>query len=1001
MLRDTFLDSVADYYFNNRLREQSDWSCYTFVFTSNRAGFYFKNSLKKLVLQSGRGIFGLNVCTIDKLFSQKSRYVLADGLTLEFRLYEVYKEVLLSRGAVQTDDKILTFDFFYTWAQTFLGDFDDVDKYLVDPQKIFENVNDYQALTDDLSHLDEEQREAIRSFWNVVFTQDSEGREHHELFLSLYSCLHDIYYRFKEELEKAGLAYNGMLYRDVATNFAANADDEDAMHYAFIGFNALTSAERVVFKRLVDANLADFFWDYSKDIVQPVIDEKGRAPRMVQVLGNVLLRQPEGYGAGRFVGVYKDEYPAPKDYQQPMSDEEPKINVTSVAYSQSQVSCVCQWLDDLIKSKKSLSESALILGDESMLLPVLQSIPDSIDKINITMGYPLKYTSVYSLIELLFRIKLDSKGNTVRSSLVIPILQHPTMTSILHDDCQLLYRRIVDNKYVYLTLSEVPASLLDYLKVPSSPKDVTGYISKVIGLLKKAIEASDLNIIEVEAVKRLKNHANRFSELMTEVMLNEISDPHLAFNIFMSFIASATIDFEGSKFDGLQVMGMMETRSLDYKNICIISLNEGEFPKASTPITFIPRSLRYSYGLPTQEFRDSIFAYYFFRLIARAKDLNLVYHSNAEDGEQSRFLLQLQYQYNKWDGNEMVGKRPLTLLNSHPIEIPKTKEVVEKLYRRFNGDLIPGTGRYKVLSATAITQYKACSLAFYFSRIVGLQEQDELEEEATAPIIGLIFHEVMETLYNPSRYPHIYTEQDRQELIKNSKYIDDLVDEVYREKMKIRVENGVVPQLHGRNILYNDAIKSYVKTLIKKDAVNIQFQQPEQSYKIKHDIDGRTIYLGGDIDRTHIDEKSRVWIIDYKTGAVNRRDYAGTEDLDRNFANKKVMFQTLLYSHFVYSSRPEYAETPIVPGVIAVRSFSSDGELETAFRNGGEELVLQSSNDPIYVEFKAYLDKQIREIFDPEVPFKSTADTHVCEYCPYSSICAFYMTKENNTADTE
>lgn len=988
----TFLNSVAEYYFNTRLSSQSDWSRYTFVLTSHRAGSYFKHSLMKLVQASGRTIFGLNICTIDELFSQRSKYVLADNLTLTFKLFEVYKEVLVGRNVVSPDDKILTFEFFYSWAQTFIGDFDDIDKYLADPKQLFENVFNYESLTDDLSHLDEGQIEAIRSFWNVVFKRDEEGKEYHEVFLSLYDCLYEIYGKYREMLHNDGLAYNGMMYRDVAERFSADADSPDAMHYAFIGFNALTSSERIVFKRLVDAGLADFFWDYSNEIVQPMTDEKGRAPRMVQVSGGVPLQQPEGYGAGRFVSIYKDEYPAPKDYTLPINESKPEVNVTSVAYSQSQVSCVCQWLNDIVATNESLSESALVLGDESMLIPVLQSMPSSIDKVNITMGYPLKYASVYSLVELLSNIVV--KGNSIRSNLVIPVIQHPTMTLIHKDECKELYSKIVDNRYIYLKMADVTAPLSAYLEVPNDPQAMPTYIlgtvTSICQLLEnRAKENDSVNLIELEAAKRLRSLSVRFSQLMTEQMLAEVNDARLVFRMFVSFVASESIDFIGDKYDGLQIMGMMETRSLDYKNICVISLNEGEFPKSSTPNTFIPRSLRYWFGLPTQEFRDSIFAYYFFRLIARAEKLNLVYHSNAEEGEQSRFLLQLQYQYALWNGKENVGKRPLTLLPSRQIEVPKTQEVLEKLYNRFNGKLIKETGRHQELSATAISQYKACSLAFYFSRVVRLHESDELEEEASAPVIGKIFHKVMETLYNPDRYPHIYTEQDRQLLLKDKdNYVKNLVEEVFRYYTK---DDGAV--LHGRNILYHKAIENYVFRLLEKDAVDIQFSMPEESYCIPHNVNGRTIYLGGDIDRTHRDSQSRLWIIDYKTGSVKSREFKSFEDLDKYFAAKKVMFQTFLYAHFVYSAKPELRDTPIVPGVIAVRSLSSNDNLQVAFTNNKQDLVLKSSQDENYIAFKEYLSGIIGEIFDENVPFKSTNDTRTCSYCKFASLCSYYMTK--------
>ncbi len=989
----TFLDSVVDYYYNTRLHSQADWSRYTFVFTSHRAGSYFKHALKERVALHGGLLFGLNICTIDELFAKRSKFVVADNLTLVFKLYEVYRQVLVEKAGIQPSDKILQFEFFYSWAQTFIGDFDDIDKYLADPVQLFDNVFQYESLADDLSHIDDEQREVIESFWNVVFRQGEDGKMYHEQFLTLYGCLHDIYTRFRESLASEGLAYNGMLYRDVVENFEPDATDKDAMHYVFIGFNALTSAERVVFNRLVKAGLADFFWDYSEDIIRPIIDEKGRAPRKVQVLGNVLLQQPEGYGAGRFVTIYKDEYPAPKDYVLPQNVDRPDVKVTSVAYSQSQVSSVYSWLNGLVSSGANLSQSALVLGDESMLLPVLQSLPEQVDKVNITMGYPIKYTSVYSLLELLACI--DASSGSVRSALVMPVIQHPTLTAILADRCQELRKTIVDNNYIYLKVGRISEDMATFLVTPSRVEDVPAYLVRVLSKLHHCMLEENANLIDIEATKRLYAVACRFADLMKPDMLKEVNSVRLLFSMFNSLVGGESIDFKGDKYDGLQIMGMMETRSLDFRNICVLSLNEGEFPKSSSVNTFIPRTLRYSYALPTQEFRDSIFAYYFFRLISRAVSLNLVYHSNSEGGEPSRFLLQMRYQYGIWDGNEAVGSRPLTLMSSHGVEVVKTDAVLSKLYARFNGSKSSHSEIRRVLSPTAISEYKACSLRFYFSYVVGLHQQDDIEEEASAASIGNIFHKVMQLLYDPKVYNHVYTEFDRTALLKDRQRIRDLVDACFRDEMKIDAGEP----LHGRNILYCKAIGDYVLSLVSKDMVDITFLSPERRYEIQHKIDdGHSIWLGGFVDRMHIDSQSRLWIVDYKTGRVYTRVAASMDDLRNKFTNNKVFFQTMLYTHFVYTNDVQYREKTIVPGVIVVRELQSGDELAISFvkdKNTKEVLSINGDKDPLYVEFKEYLNEVIAEIFDKDKTFKSTDKSSDCDYCPYVSLCSLYKTKKD------
>ncbi|MDO4461722.1 MAG: PD-(D/E)XK nuclease family protein [Bacteroidia bacterium] len=989
----TFLDSVVDYYYNTRLFSQRDWSRYTFVFTSHRAGSYFKHALKRRVEVGGGFIFGLNICTIDELFSKKSQYVVADNLTLTFMLYEAYKEVLMEKALVSAEDRMMQFDFFYSWSQTFIGDFDDIDKYLADPAKLFDNVFEYEALSDDLSHIDEEQREVIEQFWNVVFKEGEDGKMYREQFLMLYGCLHEIYSRFRERLASQGLAYNGMLYKDVVERFVPDASDENAMHYVFIGFNALTSAERVIFNRLTKAGLADFFWDYSAEIIKPMTDEKGRAPRKVQVLGNVLLQQPEGYGAGRFVTIYKDEYPAPKDYKLPEKVDKLDVKVTSVAYSQSQVACVEKWLGKLAGEGRQLSDSALVLGDESMLLSVLQSLPDEVDKVNITMGYPIKYTSVYSLLELL--ACLDATSGTLRSSLVLPIIQHPTLTAVLADECNELRKQIVESNYIYIKTAKISGKLAKFLVVPSRVEEVPSYLVAVTKELCGCMSDGDVNLIDKEATKRLHAIATRFAELMKPDMLQQVNSVRLLFSMFNSLAGGESIDFRGDKYDGLQIMGMMETRCLDFENICVLSLNEGEFPKSSTVNTFIPRTLRYSYALPTQEFRDSIFAYYFFRLISRADSLDLVYHSNSEGGEPSRFLLQMQYQYGLWDGAELVGSRPLTLVSSQDIEVLKSDAVMKRLYRRFDGGETPGRRGKRVLSPSAITEYKTCSLRFYFSYVVGLHQQDGLEEEASAAAIGNIFHKVMQMLYDPNKYNHIYTEEDKRLLLKDRQRIVDLVDSCFREEMNIEPNEP----LHGRNILYRRAIEDYVLSLVEKDMVDITFLQPEKRYELRYQLDGeRTVWLGGVVDRMHLDDKSRLWIVDYKTGKVNGRYFRDLSVLRSRFVDNKVLFQTLLYTYFVYTEDKEYSKKSVVPGVIVVRDLQKSGDLEISFGKGTQQkhdmLVLAGDEDPLCIEFKDFLKEVVTEIFDKDKPFRSAEKDSYCGYCPYLSLCSMYKARD-------
>ncbi|MCQ2202010.1 MAG: PD-(D/E)XK nuclease family protein [Bacteroidales bacterium] len=1040
-MKQYFLKSVSEY-FISKFQGKSDWSNWTFVFSSHRAGAYFKNYLKETMVDSQSLLFGLRMITIDEFFNQYSRYVLADDLTLTFKLYKSYRDVLDKDAAIGEDYK--SFDFFYSWAQTFLGDFDDIDKYLVDAEQLFVNIDDWKELGGSLGdYLSEEQIKTIEQFWGKVVGGRGEKRDYSEQFLALYGHLKEIYDSFRKELDGEGIAYTGMLYRDVAENFEPDATaGEQSMHYAFIGFNALTAAERIVFSKLMKSTygLAEFFWDYTKEMLEPVYDHNGKKPRSVMVMGNV-LDQPEGYGAGRFVPIYMDEehYPMPKEFKALMEseinngEEGRKVNVESVAYSQSQVLCADEWVK---RHKGELSKSALILGDETMLLPVLEKLyaTDEDLKVNITMGYPIKQTSVYSLLELLAGIKTYEKvvaGESVvivRSMSIVPLLQHPSLVSICERECREVFKYIIDNKCVYLDLSIGQIKVLKkVLNVPSNPDDVADYLVELLIMLSNNLTDE----IDKAAANRLLMMANRYKSLVSrqevkDSALAEIDNSALMFKMYNSLVSTLALDFVGDKFDGLQVMGMMETRSLDFDNICVLSLNEGEFPKSSMVNSFIPRNLRYAYGLPTSEYRDSIFAYYFFRLIARAKDLNLVYHSNSEGGEPSRFLMQMRYQYHLWDGEVDMKTHQMVLTSKGDVEVVKDEEIRNRLLSRFDGSWVEEKNkngvvigkRQKSLSATAITDYMTCQLMFYFKRVVGLKEQQEFEEEATAPIIGLVFHEVMEKLYAPEMYKGVYSEADKERLLAKGRVIEgigmtleDLVKDIFYEKMNILDKTE---KLHGRNILYLQAIQEYVKNLIAHDMTDVHFLEPERyfakPYKLGVEEGGETIWIGGTIDRMQIDKEGRLWVIDYKTGRVHTRNLADMNDWKDKFGNHKVLFQTFLYSYLACEhdtseetgGEVDYKNCGIVPGVIAVRELTSalgEGDvygcnMTIGKSRGKKEMLVIRYEDELYKQFRDdFLKNVVEEIFNGE-RFVSTDDDNVCKTCEYLSLCKCYKAKE-------
>ncbi|MDR1698854.1 MAG: PD-(D/E)XK nuclease family protein, partial [Prevotellaceae bacterium] len=772
-----------------------------------------------------------------------------------------------------------------------------------------------------------------------------------------------LYEEFRRELSDMGIAYEGMIYREVAEKLRATSYNlQENQRFVFVGFNALTRSEKILFKELKKSNLADFYWDYDSAQIQ---DEKNLASRFVK---ENLLEFPSKYNI------------AGADLQSVPSS--PKIELIGIPSTVGQAKEVHRILAGMNLNEDDFLRTAVVLTDEKMLLPMLHSFPETIEAVNITMGYPLSATSAASFVEQLFDLQRSVRTKSEQSSFyhieTLALLHHQYLTKTI--DTKLFAEEIKQNKKLFIETESFAENEL--LKTIFSPqKTVTqmaDYLLDVLGLIAPKQERLDREFLYhyYNAIKRIKD---LLTARKVEMNLETFA------RLVKRLTSMVSIPFEGEPLAGLQVMGVLETRALDFENLIITSFNEGIFPKRSASPSFIPYNLRKGFGLPTTEHQDAIFAYHFYRLAQRAKRIFLIYDTRTEglqSGEVSRYIHQLKYHY-RVPIEEKLLTADISMKPPQTLQMEKSAEVMRKLLRYSD----PKTDN--ALSASAINTYLDCPLKFYFQYLENLRESKELTENLEASDFGNIFHKTMENFYQ-SFEKKIVTKEALQELLKTPVYVEKCL---YNAYINVMFNDKFSGELTGQNLLFASVIKKYVLKMLEIDVRYAPFVYESSEYKTHCSIDifdSLKIKIKGSIDR--IDRKNdTVRLVDYKTG----KDKSGSWD-KRNFRDIESIFdpenadrpneilQVFLYA---YSYFQETKETKILPNVIFVRNMFKD-DLNFGLQQKEEKKLTQVTDFlPFLKEYEQSLKKCLEEIFNPDIPFAQTAVKKHCEYCPFKAIC--------------
>ena len=883
----------------------TDLSRTAVVFPNKRASLFLNEQLARL---AQRPLWSPAYITISELFRQQSDWQVADPVKL---VCDLHKSFCQETGSDETLDK------FYGWGQLLISDFDDIDKNLADPDRVFANLRDIHEL-DDLSFLTDEQRELLKHFFSH-FTEEHET-ELKQRFLRLWSHFADIYHDFNQRLAAQGLAYEGALYRQVCSHVMTTnlADHFTYDRYLFVGFNLLQKVEQQLFSALQKEGKALFYWDFDQYYMQH-------------------------HEAGRYIAQYLKYFPNELDSndEQIYGQFQCKKDIRYIAAPTEHIQAryVSGWLRDAERHKDG-RRTAIVLCDESLLPAVIHCLPDEVEKVNVTTGYPLAQTPIASFIQLYYDLQLG--GRTPR--LLRAFRRHP-------------YARFVDDTQPLLTmLRAIAQQTKDEIHDPLFQESLFRAYT-LVNRLNGLIESGDLQVSD-QTLQRL-----------TTQILQQTSIP-----------------FHGEPAEGIQVMGVLETRNLDFDHVLLLSCNEGNMPRGVNDSSFIPHSIRQAYELTTVENKVSIYAYYFHRLIQRASDVTILYNNSTEDGqrgEMSRFMLQMLVESGQHiTQHTLQAGKQAERWSPQPIE--KNEHVVQLLQTGFSK-----------LSPTAISKYMRCPLQFYYRYVAGLQEPDvpDDEQELDNRMFGDIFHDAADIIYH--RLPRQITKDVLEHLLKTKVEIERAVDEAFHNKLP----NSPLSGLH---IINREVIIHYLRQLLEIDRRLAPFTILGLECDVYRPLTP-TMQIGGRIDRLDLVHEGtpleRIRVVDYKTSS---RNIKALPDVESIFSPEKIhdhsdyYLQACLYADIVSGKQNILPQTSalrhqpsdisplkVSPALLFIQHAAAEDYDPTL--KFGKEPILDIAD--YSVRFNELLKEKVDEIFSSTMPFCPTDDLRVCRTCPYAQLC--------------
>ena len=926
------------------------------VFPNKRAGLFFNEYLAQ---QSDKPLWAPSAISISELFRSLSKREVGDPVKLICELYKVFQSATQSKE---------TLDDFYFWGELLLSDFDDADKNMVDNDKLFTNLQDLRALMDDYTFMDKEQEAAIQQFFRNFSIERRTALK--EKFISLWDVLGKIYNDFRKELEAQNIAYEGMLYREVIETL-----DTDALPYetyVFVGFNVLNQVERTLFLKLQEAGKAIFYWDYDE-----------------------FYLNAKHHEAGEFIKRNMNDFPSPLPASVFKNLDAPKeIRYIASPTENAQARYLPQWIrENLTEPEK---ETAVVLCNESLLQPVLHSLPQEVKHVNITMGFPLSQTPVFSYLSTLLDLQIQGyQPKTGRFSFqeVIAVLKHP-YTRQQTTEAESLEKELTENNRFYPLPSELQrGEFLEHLFTPVSGNlALTSYLAEALQQVAQvyqqdsAEERSEaFNQLYRESLFKAYTTVNRFHTLIEEGDLNV--QPETLRRLLVKVLTATNIPFHGEPAIGMQVMGVLETRNLDFRHLILLSVNEGQLPKNGGDASFIPYNLRKAFGMTTIDHKIAVYAYYFYRLLQRAEKVTLMYNNSSDGlnrGEWSRFMLQflIEWQHPIIRQTLEAGQSPQ---GRKSISISKTPMVMEQMHRVFDKKYNPKAK----FSPSALNNYLDCQLKFYFKYIAGLSLPEEVSAEIDSSTFGSIFHKTAEYIYQDlTQHGKLINKDAIETILKDDIRLENYVDRAFKE-LFFHVGEEVKPEYNGIQLINSAVIVRYIKQLLSHDLRYAPFTLVATELPVHEPITIQTSEgpvestIGGYIDRLDSKEGT-LRIVDYKTGGNADMPTCVKALFIPGKERSNYVFQTFLYAAIMSRKREE----KIAPSLLYIHRAASDEYSPVICLKEPRKPEVPVNDFSVYEkEFREELHQLLEEIFNKEVPFVQTEIKEKCAYCDFKAIC--------------
>lgn len=891
----------------------------TFVLPSKRAGLFLKHQLHKV---NEHTAFAPTIISIEEFTEELSQLKTISNTELLFEFYDVY-------GSLTNEGERDSFEIFSKWAQILLQDFNEIDRYLIPQQKIFS----YLSAIQDLKH------------WSL----EKNKTDFVKNYLAFWNKLYNYYSLFTQQLLNKKVGYQGLIYREAVENLEAYIENNNEKLHVFLGFNALNSSEETMIQELLQNDLAKIYWDIDALFLDNPMHDAALFTREYKFKWHYFKNNPFNW--------ITDNY-----------SKEKNISVFGIPKNIGQAKYIGSILDTLKREKNNLDNTAVILGDESLLIPVLNSLPENVDALNVTMGFPLKSIPLASLFEQLFHLHKKTSSSFYYKD-VVNIISHPFIRPLFYvnnkDQASEMIDAIHENNLIYIpierlkSLSPTHSDTIDLLFSKWNSIDSTlKNCSQLILTIKKYLDNNKAsNLLSLEYLFRFNVLFNELSVLNSKY--NHIKTMQTLHDVYKELLSSETLDFQGEPLQGLQIMGMLESRALDFETIIISSVNEGILPSGKSNNSFIPFDVKLENKLPTYKEKDAVYTYHFYRLLQRAKNIYILYNTEADiltGGEKSRFITQIEIEATHKINHQIITPH-VPIIEKRLSKVCKTNDVVEKLIKLSE----------KGFSPSSLTNYIRNPIDFYNQKILGIQEYEDAEETVAANTLGTVVHNTLEDFYKP--LIGVYLTVDV--IAKLKSQIQETVTNHFK---KVYKEGDITT---GKNLIIFEIAKRYVSNFLDLEIADLKAGNTIKIIAIEANKNVTInipeihfpVNLTGKIDR--IDEyNDLIRVVDYKTGKVqqNQVEVINWEDITTDYNAYSKSFQVLSYVYMMHLSGD--IQLPVEAGIISFKNLNS-GFLRFAKKdksgNGAKKDFLIT--DDTLDAFEKELKKLIVEICNPNVDF--------------------------------